>query len=115
MDSVVVVVIVILDVVLVFKLLSNQPQSSCKMENFFKLMKSEFSRLKNISDVLFIKNSFKIQRLLRDVIYLINLSWFFSAKSVPFNIRFLSDLYEGNTEMAKTQNGFRLSYTMMAC
>merc|ERR1711971_124357 len=37
------------------------------------------------------------------------------SRSVPFNIRFLSDLYESDTEKAVNQNGFRLSYTLMGC
>ena len=37
------------------------------------------------------------------------------SKSVPFNIRFLSDLYESNTEQVKTPNGFRLAYVLMGC
>ena len=37
------------------------------------------------------------------------------SKSVPFNIRFLSDLFETITEMAKTPNGFRLAYTLKGC
>ena len=39
----------------------------------------------------------------------------FAAKSVPFNIRFLSDLYESDAEETKYPNGFRLSYTMKSC
>ena len=39
----------------------------------------------------------------------------FAAKSVPFNIRFLSDLYETDKEKGKYPNGFRLSYTMKSC
>ena len=37
------------------------------------------------------------------------------SKSTPFNIRFLSDLYETITEMGVTPNGFRLAYTLMGC
>merc|ERR1711971_183224 len=37
------------------------------------------------------------------------------SKSVPFNIRFLSDLYETDAEKAVNLNGFRLSYTMKSC
>lgn len=37
------------------------------------------------------------------------------SKSVPFNIRFLSDLYETDAEKALNQNGFRLSYTLKSC
>ena len=37
------------------------------------------------------------------------------SKSTPFNIRFLSDLYETITEMGKTPNGFRLAYTLRNC
>ena len=38
-----------------------------------------------------------------------------SAKSVPFHIRFLSDLYEVIAEAGVTPNGFRLAYTLMGC
>ena len=39
----------------------------------------------------------------------------FSAKHTPFSIRFLSDLYESNTETPKLQNGFRLAYILKGC
>ena len=42
----------------------------------------------------------------------------FSAYKVPFNIRFISDLYEtvsGTNEAAKTPNGFRLAYILKSC
>merc|ERR1711976_50925 len=37
------------------------------------------------------------------------------SMSVPFNIRFLSDLYETDAEDEVLQNGFRLSYTLRSC
>ena len=37
------------------------------------------------------------------------------AKKVPFNIRFLSDLYESDKEVPKTPNGFRLAYILKGC
>jgi len=37
------------------------------------------------------------------------------SKSVPFNIRFLSDLYESDAEDAKLPNGFRLAYILKSC
>ena len=42
----------------------------------------------------------------------------FSAYKVPFNIRFISDLYEtvsGTNEAGKTPNGFRLAYILKSC
>ena len=45
----------------------------------------------------------------------IQILFLFAAKSTPFNIRFLSDLYETIIEMGKTPNGFRLAYTLMEC
>ena len=43
------------------------------------------------------------------------MSIFVSAKKVPFNIRFLSDLYESDKEVPKTPNGFRLAYILKGC
>ena len=40
---------------------------------------------------------------------------FVPAKKVPFNIRFLSDLYESDKEVPKTPNGFRLAYILKGC
>ena len=40
---------------------------------------------------------------------------FFPAKKVPFNIRFLSDLYETDKEKAVTPNGFKLAYILKGC
>ena len=37
------------------------------------------------------------------------------SRSVPFHIRFLSDLYETNDEMGATPNGFRLAYILKGC
>ena len=47
--------------------------------------------------------------------YGIILFFYISAKSVPFNIRFLSDLHESDEEDEVVQNGFRLSYTLKSC
>ena len=44
-----------------------------------------------------------------------NMKFEISARSVPFNIRFLSDLYENGNEQKVTNNGFRLVYTMKSC
>ena len=39
----------------------------------------------------------------------------FAATTTPFNIRFLSDLFEAEAEAAKQPNGFMLAYIMEAC
>ena len=73
-------------------------------ENFQQLLPVLLPKLFAVSAI----NIFKVKNENK-------LRFFFAAKSVPFNIRFLSDLYETDAEKAVNLNGFRLSYTMKSC